>query len=85
MTARRENACLGPPKRRHAAYPHRPGPAPGRTPRRARTTADRQHVRVLLPDEPPRLTPAAARALLRILVEAHTKAMDEDRRKEDRP
>jgi len=29
---------------------------------------------VILPDEPPRLTPAAARALLRILVEASAQA-----------
>jgi hypothetical protein len=28
-------------------------------------------LRVILPDEPPRLNPAAARALLRILIKAH--------------
>ena len=51
-------------------------------PRRARDgAADRQHIRVLLPDEPPQLTPAAARALLRILVKAHAQAIA----REDRP
>jgi hypothetical protein len=31
---------------------------------------------VILPDEPPRLTPAAARALLRILLRANAKASE---------
>jgi hypothetical protein len=32
---------------------------------------DTNAVRVVLPDEPPRLNPEAARALLRILIKAH--------------
>ncbi len=82
MTARKEKACSGPPKRRDAAYPRRPGAGPGRTPRRA--SADRKSIRVILPDEPPVLTPGAARVLLRILVKAHARTMEENRRKEGR-
>lgn len=37
---------------------------------RAPRTAPRQGIRVVVPDEPPILTPRAARALLRALVEA---------------
>jgi hypothetical protein len=33
-------------------------------------------VRVILPDEPPRLTPGAAAALLRILIKAHDQISD---------
>ncbi len=86
MTARKEKACSGPPKRRNAAYPHRPGAAgPGRTPRRARhDAADRKRIRVILPDEPPVLTPGAARVLLRILFEAHAQAVANDQREKDR-
>jgi len=32
---------------------------------------------VVLPDEPPALTPAAARALLRVLLKAHAAQTDE--------
>ena len=35
-------------------------------------------VRVALPDEPPRLTPEAARPLLRILLNAHDRLADTD-------
>ena len=85
MTARKEKACSGPPKRRDAAYPRRPGAGPGRSPGRARTAAaDRKRIRVILPDEPPVLTPGAARVLLRILLKAHAQAVADDRRKEDR-
>jgi hypothetical protein len=35
---------------------------------------------VILPDEPPRLTPAAARALLRILLKAQALADDQQAR-----
>ena len=37
----------------------------------------RQPVTVVLPPEPPRLTPGAARALLRILVKAHEKQIQQ--------
>jgi hypothetical protein len=51
------NLCSHPPKRRGAAYDHRPAPGPGRTQRRARLrVTDRQEVRVVLPDEPLKLT-----------------------------
>jgi hypothetical protein len=68
-----QKPCSAPPKRRPAAYDRRPGAAPGRParPPRTRSTAHEEPVQVLLPDEPPRLTPAAARALLRILLKAH--------------
>ena len=86
VTGGRQRACPGPPKRRDAAYPHRPGAGPGRMPRRARrSAADRKRIRVILPDEPPVLTPGAARVLLRILVKAHAQAVTDDQRKEDRP
>jgi hypothetical protein len=86
VTDRRQMACSGPPKRRDAAYPHRPGAGPGRTPRRARhDAADRKRIRVILPDEPPVLTPGAARVLLRILLKAHVRAIADDQRKEGRP
>jgi len=39
---------------------------------------------VLLPDEPPRFNPEAARVLLRILRKARAKAIEENRRREDR-
>jgi len=56
-----------PPKRRGPAYDRRPGAGPGRT-RPAST--DSRRVRVILPGEPPRLTSAAARALLDVLLKA---------------
>ena len=50
------------------------GPQQGRAALRAAPSAgpaETRQVRVELPDEPPQLTPAAARALLRILLKAH--------------
>jgi len=77
ITGRTQKPCSHPPNRLAGAYDHRPEPGPGRTPHRTRShVPDRQHVRVILPDEPPRLTPAAARALLRILLRAHAQADD---------
>jgi hypothetical protein len=65
----KKKACSGPPKSRNRPYDNRPrsGPAPAkqRTPRKT------DAIRVDLPDEPPTLTPEAARALLRILIKAH--------------
>lgn len=77
MTARRERACSGPPKSRSRPYDNRPaagrkrapGPKPGG-----------ERIRVILPEEPPRLTPGAARALLRILVKAHARLAEQDKR-----
>jgi len=71
VTGRRQKPCSHPPKSRPGAYARRPGAGPARTPRRAqRHGIDRRPVRVVLPDEPPTLTPAAARTLLRILLNA---------------
>jgi hypothetical protein len=52
--------------------------------RARRESEDRKRIRVILPDEPPELTPGAARALLRILVKAHAQATQHERT-EDRP
>jgi hypothetical protein len=43
-----------------------------------RKTPDKEPIRVILPDEPPRLTPGAATALLRILLKAHDRLADTD-------
>jgi hypothetical protein len=60
---------LGPPKSRNQPYDNRPRSGPCRAGRRS--SPDRSEVRVVLPGEPPRLTPGAAAALLRILLKAH--------------
>jgi hypothetical protein len=70
LTSRRQKPCSPPPKSRPGAYPRRPGAGPGRA-RTQRHGVSRRPVRVVLPDEPPTLTPAAARALLRVLLKAH--------------
>jgi hypothetical protein len=74
-----QKPCSAPPKRRPPAYDHRPGAAPGRTTRSHRTRPDPhdEPVRVILPDEPPWLTPAAARALLWILLKAHAQLTEQ--------
>jgi hypothetical protein len=69
----RKRSRSAPPKTRAGAYAPRPGAGPGRAPRRTHSHDDsRRPVRLALPAEPPELTPAAARALLRILIKAHT-------------
>jgi hypothetical protein len=79
VTGRRQKPCSHPPKPRPGAYARRPGAGPGRTPQRAqRHGIDRRPVQVLLPDEPPTLTPAAARALLRVLLKAHAARNDQE-------
>jgi hypothetical protein len=70
LTDRRQKPCSPPPKSRPGAYPRRPGAGPGRT-RTQRHGDSRRPVRVILPDEPPTLTPVTARALLRVLLKAH--------------
>ena len=70
LTSRLQKPCSPPPKSRPGAYPRRPGAGPGRT-RAPRHGDSRRPIWVMLPDEPPRLTPAAARALLRVLLKAH--------------
>ncbi len=70
LTPRGQTPCSPPPKTRPQAYPRRHGTGPGRT-RPHRHGASRRPVRVILRDEPPTLTPAAAQALLRVLLKAH--------------
>ena len=70
LTGKLQKPCSPPPKSRPEAYPRSPGAGPGRT-RTHRHGDSRRPVRVILPDEPPPLTPAAARALLRVLLKAH--------------
>ena len=65
----KEQSCPGPPKSQTRPYDNRPSSRPGRTIRW--TAADTDPINVVLPDEPPRLTPGAARALLRLLVKAY--------------
>ncbi len=78
MTSRTEKqkACSEPPKTKNRPYDSRPRPGPGRAARR--TSPDTNAVRVVLPDGPPRLTPEAARVLLRILLKAHDRLADTD-------
>jgi hypothetical protein len=76
LTGRLQKPCSSPPKSRPGAYPRRPGAGPGRT-QAHRHGDSRRPVRVVLPDEPPTLTPAAARALLRVLLKAHAAQNDE--------
>lgn len=58
--AQAKRARPWPPKTTNRPYDNRPRSGPARA----------DAVRVLPPDEPPRLTPGAARALLRILLKA---------------
>jgi hypothetical protein len=70
LTGRPQEPCSHPPKSCPEAYPRRRGARRDRT--RTHCHGDsRRPVRVVLQDEPPRLTPAAARALLRVLLKAH--------------
>jgi hypothetical protein len=73
MTARKEKACSGPPKSRKRPYDNRPRSGPDHA---KRQEPPDDAIRVVLPDEPPRLTPGAARALLRILLKAHDQLTD---------
>ena len=68
MTRQKKRACSGPPKSQNRPYDNRPRSGPVRAARR--TSPDANAVRVVLPDGPPRLTPGAAHALLRILLKA---------------
>jgi hypothetical protein len=78
VTGRLDNPCSHPPKRHCGAYDRRPGAGPGRTHGTQCHGTDRRPVRVIVPDEPPRLTPAAARTLLRILLKAHSALNDQE-------
>lgn len=74
-----QKPCSAPPKRRPAAYHHRPRQAPGQTRAHHRSAADPQPIRVIVPAELPELTPAAALALLRILRAAQPTPERDDR------
>ena len=69
-----EKACSAPHKSRTRPYDNRPRSGPDH----AKRSTDPGTVRVALPDEPPRLTPEAARPLLRILLNAHDRLADTD-------
>jgi hypothetical protein len=68
VNGQKKKACSGPPKSTNRPYDNRPRSGPGRA--ALRTSPDTNAVRVVLPDELPRLTPGAATALLRILLKA---------------
>ncbi len=72
--AEERNACSWPPRTKNRPYDNRPRSGSNRTARRASTETNA--VRVVLPDEPPRLTPEAAQVLLRILLKAHDRLTD---------
>ena len=74
--AEKEKACSEPHKSRNRPYDNRSRSRQGRAKRR--TSPDEPAVRVVLPDEPPRLTPEAARVLLRILLKAHDRLVSTD-------
>ena len=74
LPCRAAKALLSPSQTTPGSVRSQAGAAPDRPARQC--VGSRPPVRVILPDEPPRLTPAAARALLRILV----RAADHDRR-----
>jgi hypothetical protein len=63
-----ENAHSGHPESKEKLYNKNAASEPAPTTRNA---SPAETIRVILPDEPPRLNPAAARALLRILIKAH--------------
>jgi hypothetical protein len=71
----KEKACSAPHKTKNRPYDNRPRSGPGRANRRTETD---NVVRVILPDEPPRLTPGAAAALLRILIKAYDQLDETD-------
>ena len=74
--ADKKKACSAPLKNENRPYDNRPSSGPGRTARR--TSPDAYAVRVVLPDEPPTLTPEVARVLLRIVLKARDRLADTD-------
>jgi hypothetical protein len=71
-----ENACSAARKSQKRPYDSRPRSAWDQAKRR--TPSKTETIRVILPAEPPPLTPAAARVLLRILLKAHDRLADND-------
>jgi hypothetical protein len=79
MSSRTEkkNACSAARNPRNRPYDNRPRSGPVNA--KQRTPRKTDEIRVDLPDEPPTLTPEAARALLRILLKAHDRLLDKKR------
>ncbi len=71
-----ENACSAARKSQKRPYDSRPRSA--RKQAKRRTPSTTETIQVILPAEPPPLTPAAARVLLRILLKAHDQLADND-------
>ena len=72
----KKNACSTDRKMQNRPYDSRPRSGQNRA--KQRTPDKAETIRVILPDEPPRLNPAAARALLRILLKAHDQLAGDD-------
>jgi hypothetical protein len=66
-----KKACSAGRKAQKQPYDNRPRSGP-------RTPSTTETVRVILPAEPPPLNPAAARAMLRILLKAYDQLADSD-------
>lgn len=71
-----KNACSAARKSQKRPYDSRPRSA--RDQAKRRTPSKTETVRVILPAEPPPLTPEAARVLLRILLKAHDRLTGND-------
>jgi len=71
-----ENACSAARKSQKRPYDSRP--RSGRNQVKRRTPDKAETIRVILPDEPPPLNPAAARVLLRMLLKAHDQLAGDD-------
>ena len=71
----KKNACSAPHKTTKRPYAGRPRSGPGRM---ARSTPPEKAIRVIMPDEPPRLNPEAAQVLLRILLKAYDRLAETD-------
>ncbi len=76
MSSREEakNACSA--ARNSQTRPYDSRPRSGQNRAKRRTPDKAETIRVILPDEPPPLNPAAARVLLRILLKAHDQLAD---------
>ena len=70
----KKKACSAAHKAKNRPYDNRPGSA--RDHAKRHTPSKTETVRVILPAEPPPLTPAAARVLLRILLKAYDRLAD---------
>jgi hypothetical protein len=78
MSSRKEekNACSA--ARKSQTQPYDSRPRSGQNQAKRRTPDKTETIRVILPDEPPPLNPAAARVMLRILIKAHDQLAGDD-------